>query len=144
MSRNKRFVIVAIVFVVMVGGFFVGYLLGWKSHFGVVIRNSQYDEFENNSHALVLFSRSVKSGGVNVKLQNMNGKPLAGVKVDIRNNSGGNTGVTDDYGMVLIQVSESDIEQVVINNIIVVNRPNAYANGYPNVNECGNILIIKK
>lgn len=73
-----------------------------------------------------------------------NNLPIKFARIDIRNNSGGNEGLTNKEGKVEIALSEMDLEQILVEDIIVFNRPNAYELGYPNVKKGLEVKIIIK
>ena len=107
-------------------------------------RQQQLQDYENNSSAFVILSKGTTPLTVEVHAQDLTGKPLSGASVDIRNNSGGNAAVCDGDGNASIRVGETDIEQIILGDKLVLNRPKAYELGYPSVEHGICVLIIYK
>lgn len=78
------------------------------------------------------------------KVVDTSGRPLPAITVDFRNNSGGNRGVTDETGIVSVAVAEQDLEQIVINDIVIMNRPNAYTFHSPSVKDGLQVNVLVK
>lgn len=74
----------------------------------------------------------------------MDGNPVPGASVDIRNNSGGNVGTCDNNGRTTIKVAERDVEQILLGGQPVLNRPKAYDLGFPSVEQGLRVLIVQK
>jgi len=72
------------------------------------------------------------------------GNPLSSVEVDIRNSSGGNIGMTDSEGITEISVGEREIEKILVNGLIVLNRPYANYLRYPTAENGVKVKIIMK
>lgn len=109
-----------------------------------IYRANQLQDYENSSTAFVLLSKGNLPFLVEVRVIDIHGNPVGGASIDIRNNSGGNSGTTSASGEASIKVGEREIEEILLDGQTVVNRPNAYGLGYPSVDNGLCVLIIKK
>lgn len=107
-------------------------------------RTAQLQDYENSSTAVVVLSKGSSPFLVEVRVIDRDGNPVAGANIDVRNNSGGNAGTTGANGHTSIKVGEREIEQILLGGQPVLNRPSAYALGYPSVEKGLHVLIVKK
>ena len=72
------------------------------------------------------------------------GNPIPAVLVEVGNNSGGNGASTDGNGIALLHMGELEVDEVKVNHVTVVSRPNAYWLNSPNVEHGLNLRIVVK
>jgi len=114
-----------------VAGLIVVGLLWWRAR--TTDRAVQLQDYENSPSAFVVLSKGSSPFLVEVRVIDQDGNPVVGANIDVRNNSGGNVGTTGTNGHANIKVGEREIEQILLAGKPVLNRPNAYALGYPSV-----------
>ena len=100
--------------------------------------------FDESPLAYVILIRGGQPLEVDVRVQDLDGRPLSGVSVNVRNNSGGNPATCDSLGRALIQVSETDIEQIIVDGVNVLNRRRNWLTSFPTVEHGLRVLIIRK
>ena len=131
-----------LVLLLCVAGLIVIGLLWWRAW--TTERTVQLQDYENSSSAFVVFSKGRSALLVEVRVIDLDGNPVAGANIDIRNNSGGNAGTTDTNGHANIKVAEREIDGILLDGQPVLNRPNAYSLGYPSVEKGLCVLIVKR
>jgi hypothetical protein len=81
---------------------------------------------------------------VDCKVMAPDGSPLSGVDVRIHNNSGGRVESTDENGVVQMEMSEPEVDAVLVNNIPVMDRHYAGLLETPVVGEGLQMTIVVK
>jgi len=111
---------------------------------GYVWYKMQFADYESGPIADVYLEIGNSPMNISCRVVDIKGKPLSSVVVDFRNNSGGNPGITNEAGLVQIAVGEKDLEQILVNNIVIMNRPYSYELGYPSVERGLQVKIVIK
>ena len=91
----------------------------------------------------IYFTKGRKPLGIRVRVLTFSGEPIAGTTVKIRNMSGGNTGITNDSGFAVIDVSESTIEQVLVDGESYFGSFNSGPSNHIHVGNGISILILR-
>jgi hypothetical protein len=137
MKLAVKLVILLGVAVLIVGGW-----LWWRER--ATTAAIQLQDYEISPSAFVLLTKGSSPLLVEVRVIDQNGFPIVGANVDVRNKSGGNLGITGTNGLASIEVAEWEVEQLLLSGKPVLNRPNAYALGYPSAENGLSVLIIKR
>jgi len=100
--------------------------------------------YEESHEAYVILAKGNSKMTVNVRIQDMSGRPVVGAKINVINNSGWNPGMSDQDGFASIHVGEYDVAELLVDGNVVLDRPRAYDLGYPNAIDGLYVLVILK
>lgn len=129
----------------MLGVFFVFIGLGTIVFLWERAREAgQFQDYENSPSAFVILSKGNSPMRIEARVLNPQGNPIRGATVQILNNSGHERETTDSTGRATIRVGERDVQQILLDGRVVLNRENSYLIGYPSAERGLHVLIVKK
>lgn len=90
-------------------------------------------EWEESDFGDAQWEPSGRAGVFCCTVTDAEGRPVAGARVDIDNNSGGTGGTTDENGRVELRPGESELSGIAVNRVWLVRRRFADELGSPSV-----------